>query len=62
MEDSSEWVLEIYLDGKTERQAGFVTTEVILHELGDDDEETITATVNLSILYQDGLYVHDRME
>ena len=62
MADNSEWSLEIFLGGKTERQAGFVTTEVVLLELGDDDEESTIATINLAIISQKGHHVHDPLD
>lgn len=62
MSDFSEWVLHIYLGGKTGRQAGFVTTEVILQKMGDENEASLAATVKLSLLYQNGHHSHDPLD
>lgn len=62
MSDSSEWVLDIYLGGKTERQAGFVTTEVILLKVGEVDDDSVAATINLSLLCQSGTHVNDPLD
>jgi len=50
-DDMSEWVLQVYVGGKSLRQAGFVTYEVIYLSKGED-EETTMATITLSVLRQ----------
>jgi BTB/POZ domain len=59
MADDSKWILQIFAGGKTERQAGFVTTEVVLTDMGDTEEDSITATINLSVLSQRSEHAHD---
>lgn len=52
MADNSKWILQIFIGGKTQRQAGYVTTEVTLTELGDTGRDSIAATIKLSVLSQ----------
>ena len=59
MTDDSKWMLQIFAGGKTERQAGFITTEVVLIDMGDSEEDSVTATINLSVLSQRSEHAHD---
>ena len=59
MTDDSKWMLQIFAGGKTERQAGFITTEVVLIDMGETDEDSVTATITLSALSQKSEHAHD---
>lgn len=50
-DDMSEWALQIYVGGKSLRQASFVTCEVIFLNSGEEEEPT-TATLTLSVIRQ----------
>lgn len=58
MADDSKWTLHIYLGGKTERQAGFLTTEVVLTCLGNNNRDSVVATIRLSVVFQKGYNAH----
>jgi BTB/POZ domain len=59
MADKSKWILQIFIGGKTQRQAGYITTEVTLTDLGDTGRDCIAATVKLSVLSQKITTVQD---
>ena len=54
MADDSKWTLHLYLGGKTDRQAGFLTTEVVLTGLGETNKDSLLASIHLSVVLQRG--------
>jgi speckle-type POZ protein len=60
MSDSSKWVLRIFPGGATPRQSGFVSVQMVLIELGNDEDCT-TAYFTISIVGRKIMQEHLKM-